>query len=82
MASPRRHLSMLRSYTPADLLTIGNAACGTIAIFLCLDYVASGKPRFLWSAFVLLPLSIGYVGMAMIGPSLGSTQLAKIPCNE
>jgi CDP-diacylglycerol--serine O-phosphatidyltransferase len=50
-----RHLSMLRSYTAADLLTIGNAACGTIAIFLCLDYVASGERRFLWSAFVLLP---------------------------
>ena len=49
---------MLRSYTAADLLTIGNAACGTIAIFLCLDYVASGTPRFLWSAFVLLPLAL------------------------
>ena len=49
---------MLRSYTPADLLTIGNAACGTIAIFLCLDYVASGERRFLWSAFVLLPAAL------------------------
>ena len=58
MVSPRRHLSMLRSYTAADLLTIGNAACGTIAIFLCLDYVASGERRFLWSAFVLLPVAL------------------------
>jgi len=49
---------MLRSYTAADLLTIGNAACGTIAIFLCLDYVASGERRFLWSAFVLLPAAL------------------------
>ena len=40
MTSPRRHLSMLRSYTAADALTIGNASCGTIAIFLCLDYIA------------------------------------------
>src|ERR1051325_7688181 len=55
MIARGRHLSMLRSYTAADLLTIGNAACGTIAIFLCLDYVASGERRFLWSAFVLLP---------------------------
>ena len=46
---------MLRSYTPADALTIGNASCGTIAIFLCLDYIASGNPRFLWTAFILLP---------------------------
>ena len=51
----RRHLSMLRSYTPADLLTIGNATCGTIAIFLCLDYLATDERRFLWTAFVLLP---------------------------
>jgi CDP-diacylglycerol--serine O-phosphatidyltransferase len=58
MVSPGRHLSMLRSYTAADLLTIGNAACGTIAIFLCLDYVASGERRFLWSAFVLLPAAL------------------------
>ena len=49
---------MLRSYTPADALTIGNAACGTIAIFLCLDYIASGNPRFLWSAFILLPSAL------------------------
>ena len=54
----QRHLSMLRSYTAADLLTIGNAACGTIAIFLCLDYVAAGERRFLWSAFVLLPAAL------------------------
>jgi hypothetical protein len=34
----RRHLSLLRSYMVADAFTIGNAASGTIAIFLCLDY--------------------------------------------
>jgi CDP-diacylglycerol--serine O-phosphatidyltransferase len=49
---------MLRSYTLADLLTIGNAACGTIAIFLCLDYGASGDRRFLWTAFVLIPAAL------------------------
>jgi CDP-diacylglycerol--serine O-phosphatidyltransferase len=49
---------MLRSYTPADLLTIGNASCGTICIFLCLDYLASGSRRFLWTAFLLLPLAL------------------------
>jgi CDP-diacylglycerol--serine O-phosphatidyltransferase len=53
-----RHLSMLRSYTPADLLTIGNATCGTIAIFLCLDYLATDERRFLWTAFVLLPAAL------------------------
>jgi CDP-diacylglycerol--serine O-phosphatidyltransferase len=51
-------MSMLRSYTPADALTIGNAACGTIAIFLCLDYLAADNSRFLWTAFFLLPLAL------------------------
>ena len=49
---------MLRSYTPADALTIGNAACGTMRIFLCLDYIATGNARCLWIAFVLLPLAL------------------------
>ena len=70
MGEPRRHLSMLRSYTAADALTIGNASCGTVAIFLCLDYVATGSARFLWIAFLLLPLALvcdvldGYVARA------------------
>jgi CDP-diacylglycerol--serine O-phosphatidyltransferase len=54
----KRHLSLLRSFTPADVLTIGNASCGTIAIFLCLDYVAADNRRFLWIAFFLLPLAL------------------------
>ena len=49
---------MLRSYTPADLLTIGNASCGTISIFLCLDYMATGTSRYVWIAFVLLPCAL------------------------
>lgn len=53
-----RHLSLLRAYTLADVFTIGNAACGTIAIFLCLDYLASDERRFLWSAFLLLPAAL------------------------
>ena len=61
---------MLRSYTAADALTIGNASCGTISIFLCLDYVATGNARLMWLAFALLPLALvcdvldGYVARA------------------
>jgi CDP-diacylglycerol---serine O-phosphatidyltransferase len=55
---PRRSLSMLRSYTPADLLTIANASCGTIAIFLCLDYMAFDDHRRVWIAIGLLPLAL------------------------
>lgn len=51
-------MSMLRSYTWADLLTIANASCGTIAIFLCLDYLATDNARFLWTAFILLPAAL------------------------
>ena len=34
MSEQRPHLSMLRSYTAADALTIANASCGTISLFL------------------------------------------------
>jgi CDP-diacylglycerol--serine O-phosphatidyltransferase len=50
--------SMLRSYAPADVLTIANASCGTIALFLCLDYTAFGDMRRLWIAILLLPLAL------------------------
>ena len=49
---------MLRSYTWADALTIVNASCGTIAVFLCLDFLASGNRQHLWLAFVLLPTAL------------------------
>jgi CDP-diacylglycerol--serine O-phosphatidyltransferase len=54
-ALPRKkHLSMLRSYTVADMFTIGNASCGTASILLCLNYLAEGSPGLFWSAVVLL----------------------------
>jgi len=73
MTEPRPHLSMLRSYTVADLLTIGNASCGTISLFLCLDYVETGSNRFIWIAFLLLPIALvfdvldGWVARAQPG---------------
>ena len=57
-ADAPRHMSLLRSYTPADLLTIGNAACGTVAIFLCLEHLAAHEVRFLWVAMLLMPLAL------------------------
>jgi CDP-diacylglycerol---serine O-phosphatidyltransferase len=58
MPPPGRHLSMLRSYTPADALTIGNAACGTLAILFCVDAVAQQARPLLWAAIALLPLAL------------------------
>jgi CDP-diacylglycerol---serine O-phosphatidyltransferase len=49
----KRRFSMFRSYTVADLFTLGNASSGTIAIFLCLNYIAEGRNRFFWIAFLL-----------------------------
>ncbi len=55
---PRRPLSMVRSYTAADVLTVGNAACGTICLFLCVDYLAFGDVRRVWMALGLLPVAL------------------------
>ena len=59
MGPPKQHLSMLRSYTRADLFTLANASCGTISIFLCLDYLAEGRNQFFWVAFLLLFAALG-----------------------
>ena len=56
----RRHFSLLRSYTTADFFTLGNASSGTISIFLCLNYVAEGRNRFFWVAFVLLFAALSF----------------------
>jgi len=53
MANERQHLSMLRSYTPADVLTLANASCGTLSLFACLSYIADDRSREVWAAFVL-----------------------------
>lgn len=76
-AAPKRSPSMLRSYAPADVLTIANASCGTVATFLCLDYMAFGDERRLWIAIALVPLALvfdildGYV--ARLSPKRRST---------
>jgi len=47
--------SMIREFSLADLITLGNGACGVVSIFLCLQYLADDERRFLWTAFFLLP---------------------------
>ena len=39
-------------------MTIANAACGTVAIFLCLEYLLDRDARYVWLAFALLPLAL------------------------
>jgi CDP-diacylglycerol---serine O-phosphatidyltransferase len=59
MGPPKKHLSMLRSYTLADLFTLANGSCGTISIFLCLNYIAEGRNKLFWLAFLLLFVALG-----------------------
>jgi CDP-diacylglycerol--serine O-phosphatidyltransferase len=54
-----RPRSLLRSFAPADFLTLANATCGTLAIFLCLQHLANeGARPPLLGAFLLLPLAL------------------------
>jgi CDP-diacylglycerol--serine O-phosphatidyltransferase len=54
----KKRLSMLRSYTLADIFTLGNGSCGTISIFLSLNYIAEGRNGYFWIAFILLFLAL------------------------
>jgi CDP-diacylglycerol--serine O-phosphatidyltransferase len=56
MAEPKQRLSMIRSYTLADLFTLANASCGSISIFLCLGYIAEERGTEIRAAF-LLPIA-------------------------
>src|SRR5688500_16515751 len=51
-------LSMLRSYTWADLLTLANASCGTLSVFACLSYIEDDRSPQVWAAFVLPVLAL------------------------
>src|SRR5687768_1270543 len=75
---------MLRSYTPADLLTLANASCGALSIFACLSYIDDARSRQIWAAFILpiaalvLDFFDGYVArlnarrQSMLGADLDS----------
>jgi CDP-diacylglycerol--serine O-phosphatidyltransferase len=54
----RKHFSMLRSYRAADILTLGNAACGTAAIFAIMSYLEAPERWRVYLALGLLPLAL------------------------
>jgi len=54
----KSHFSMLRTFALADLVTLGNAACGTGAIFCCLAFLAERDRTLLTGAFWLLPIAL------------------------
>lgn len=55
----RRHFSLLRSFTTADLITMGNAASGMAAIYASLAYLQTGSSREMWTALVLPFVALG-----------------------
>jgi CDP-diacylglycerol--serine O-phosphatidyltransferase len=61
MTDPRatpRHFSMIRGFHLADFITLGNAACGVLSVFLAMLYMTSGSvAHFLLSA-TMTPLAL------------------------
>ena len=53
-----RHFSLIRSFTLADMITIGNGGAGVAAILSVLNYLVSHKSFYLWLAFLLLPVAM------------------------
>src|SRR5882724_6567028 len=58
LSGPARRLSMIRGFHLADFLTLGNAACGVIAIFAVMAYVETRDLRRLLVAAALIPLAL------------------------
>jgi CDP-diacylglycerol---serine O-phosphatidyltransferase len=53
----QKHFSMLRAFTVADFLTLGNAACGVGAIFAAISYVETLQLVHFYVAVALGPLA-------------------------
>lgn len=53
--SRKKRFTLLRSFAPADFITLANAACGMGAILCCLHYAKTGDRFAMLVAFALLP---------------------------
>lgn len=53
-----RHLSMLRGFHLADIVTLANAACGTAAVFFAMLFMASQSLQHFYAAAVMAPLAL------------------------
>lgn len=54
----KKPFSMVRTFVLADLITLGNAFCGTGAVLASMSYVATGDRAAIWGALILLPLAL------------------------
>ncbi|MBN8509637.1 MAG: CDP-alcohol phosphatidyltransferase family protein [Burkholderiales bacterium] len=55
--SPPKHFSMIRGFHLADFFTLGNAACGVLAVLLAMRFVASGELGHFQLAAAMIPLA-------------------------
>jgi CDP-diacylglycerol--serine O-phosphatidyltransferase len=55
-----RHFSMLRDFTVADFLTLGNAACGVAALFAAISYVETSELAHFYAAVALGPAAFAF----------------------
>jgi CDP-diacylglycerol--serine O-phosphatidyltransferase len=53
----KRHFSMIRGFHLADFLTLGNAACGTAAVFFAMLYMGSHSIAHFYAAAAMAPLA-------------------------
>lgn len=52
--------SMIRSFVLADVLTLGNAFCGTGSVLALLQYLVTHHDRWLVTAMALLPVALAF----------------------
>lgn len=58
--APKRHaFALIREFTAADFITLGNAIMGSLSIFLCLNYLENEKYQpYIVGAFIMLPIGL------------------------
>ncbi len=49
--------SMLREFTLADVITLGNGFSGMSSVLCAMQFQVTGRINFLWAAYALLPLA-------------------------
>ncbi len=59
-AVPTKHFSMIREFHLADVLTLGNAACGLAAIFLSMLYLGSHASGHFLIATAMTPAALAF----------------------
>ena len=55
--SKQPHFSMIRQFHLADWLTLGNAFCGTGAVFAAMRFLQDGQVRYLLWGMALVPIA-------------------------